>query len=144
MWLPFLYAGVLLVLFVGYQNLVSREERNGRRFFLAQLRDKADIGISRMVSWCEGIIRYVVRYVITLSWYYSLHAFLQVLMKSLAGAYHVLESILIRNRDRARALRKERKAAARSHLAEIATHREETKLTPAEERKRKEKALKGH
>ncbi len=143
MWLPFLYAGVLLVLFVGYQSLVSREERNGKRFFLAKLRDKADIAISRMVSWCEGVIRYVVRYVITLSWYYSLHAFLQVLMKSLAGAYHVLESILIRNRDRARALRKERRTATKNHLTHIADHKAETKLSPAEERRRKDKALKG-
>ncbi len=143
MWLPFLYAGVLLVLFGGYLSLVSREERSGKRFFLSQFRDKADIAISRMVSWCEGIIRYVIRYVITLSWYYSLHAFLQVLMKSLAGAYHVLESILIRNRDRARALRKERRTATKNHLTHIADHKAETKLSPAEERRRKDKALKG-
>lgn len=142
MWLPFLYAGVLLVLFGGYLSLVA-EERSGKRFFLSQFRDKADIAISRMVSWCEGIIRYVIRYVITLSWYYSLHAFLQVLMKSLAGAYHVLESILIRNRDRARALRKERRTATKNHLTHIADHKAETKFSPAEERRRKDKALKG-
>ncbi len=143
MWLPFLYAGLLLVMFGAYLTLVKREERRQQRFVLATLRGRADDAIVRMVSWCEGIIRYVVRYVITLSWYYSLHAFLKVLMKSLAGAYHVLESILIRNRDRARALRKERRSVTKNHLTHIADHKAETKLSPAEERRRKDKALKG-
>ena len=143
MWLPFIYAGILLALFLGYQSLISREERIGKRLFLAGVRDHLDNLIVRVVSWCEGVIRYVVRYVITLSWYYSLHAFLKVMMKSLAGAYHMLESILIRNRERARALRKERRSSTKNHLTHIADHKAETKLTPAEERRRKDKALKG-
>lgn len=143
MWLPFLYAGILLVIFVGYLALIRREEQQGRRVILASIREGVDHFIVRVVSWCERVIRYIVRYVITLSWYYSLHAFLKVMMKSLAGAYHVLESMLIRNRDRARALRKERRSVTKNHLTQIADHKAETKLTPAEERKRKDRALKG-
>ncbi|MFM2339866.1 MAG: hypothetical protein RLZZ360_502 [Candidatus Parcubacteria bacterium] len=143
MWLPFVYTLLLLALFGAYLSLVAQEERRAKRLFLAHFRDQVDRGITRLVSWLEGIVRYVVKYVITLSWYYSLHAFLQVMMKSLAGAYHVLESMLIRNRDRARALRKERRSATKNHLTHIADHKAETKLTPAEERRRKDKALKG-
>lgn len=143
MGIPFVYAVVLVLVFGGYLYLCEREAVAGRRFFLSSLRSRLDSGISKVTHAGERFIRYVVRYIITLSWYYSLHAFLKVTMKSLAGAYHVLESMLIRNRDRARALRKERKQAIVNHLTHIADHKAETKLSPAEERRRKDKALKG-
>ena len=143
MWLPFIYATVLILVFGGYLYLCEREARAGRRFFLVGVRAKLDSFLLTITNAVERFIRYIVRYVITLSWYYSLHAFLRLTLKSLAGAYHVLESILIRNRERARALRKERKQATVNHLTHIAEHKAETKLSPAEERKRKDKALKG-
>jgi hypothetical protein len=87
------------------------------------------------------MVRYVVRYVITLSWYYSLHATLKIVLASIAGVYHMLEAVLINNRERARALRKEKRSA--SHLEQIAEHKAESKLTYAEAKKRKDKALRG-
>ncbi len=143
MWLPFIYAAVLVLVFGGYLYLCEREAVAGRRFFLARVRGRFDTVLLSITGRIERFIRYVVRYLITLSWYYSLHAFLKVSMKSLAGTYHVLESILIRNRDRARALRKERKQAIVNHLTHIADHKAETKLSPAAERKLKEKAMRG-
>jgi hypothetical protein len=143
MWLPFIYAVILVFVFGGYLYLCEREATAGRRFFLVSLRARLDVGLTRVTNTAERFVRYVVRYLITLSWYYSLHAFLQVLMKSLAGAYHVLESMLIRNRDRARALRKERKQAIVNHLTHIADHKAETKLSPSAERKLKDKAMRG-
>jgi hypothetical protein len=143
MWLPFIYAAVLVLVFGGYLYLCEREAVAGHRFFLASLRSRLDSGLTKVTNAVERFIRYVVRYIITLSWYYSLHAFLKVTMKSLAGAYHVLESMLIRNRDRARALRKERKQASVNHLTHIADHKAETKLSPAAERKLKDKAMRG-
>ena len=143
MWLPFIYGAVLILVFGGYLYLCGREAAAGRRFFLPHFRARLDMFLMTVTNKAERFIRYVVRYLITLSWYYSLHAFLKVTMKSLAGAYHVLESILIRNRDRARALRKERKQAIVNHLTHIADHKAETKLSPAAERKLKDKAMRG-
>ncbi len=143
MWLPFLYALVLILTFSGYLYLCTKEERRGERFVLSSLRSSADRQIDAMVRAIERLLRYIVRYVITLSWYYSLHAFLKVIMKSLAGAYHVVEAILIRNRERARALRRERRQSQKSHLTTIAEHKVETKLSPSAERKLKDKALRG-
>jgi len=142
MWTPFVYAFVLILAFGGYLYLCEREARAGKRFFLALPRRAFDAVIDRCTSAVERAVRYVVRYIITLSWYYSLHAFLKLMLKSIAGLYHAIEAVLIRNRDRARALRKERRAET-SHLAEIAEHKASVKLSPAEERKRKEKALRG-
>lgn len=143
MWLPFVYAVVLVLVFGGYLYLCEREATAGRRFVLAGLRTRLDILLTAIAGAIERFVRYIIRYVITLSWYYSLHAFLHLMLKSLAGMYHVLESILIRNRDRARALRKERKRATVNHLTHIADHKAETKLSPAAERKLKDKALRG-
>ncbi len=142
MWLPFLYAGVLVLVFSGYLYLCARERRLGRRLLLVEVRGVADRLVVTFVGAIERVLRYVVKYVITLSWYYSLHAFLKVILRSLAGMYHVLESVLIRNRDRARALRKERRQETTSnHLTTIAEHKAETKLTPSAERRLKDKAL---
>ncbi len=143
MWLPFIYATVLILAFVGYLYVCEREAAKGERLFLSRGRNRLDAGLQALSAKIESSIRYVIRYVITLSWYYSLHAFLKVVMKSLAGAYNVLESILIRNRDRARALRKEKKTVTVNHLTEIANHQAETKLSPSAEKRLKDNALKG-
>lgn len=142
MWTPFVYTVVLILAFGGYLYLSEREMRQGKRYFLAMPRRALDAFIDQSTASIERTVRYLVRYIITLSWYYSLHAFLKLMLKSIAGLYHAIETVLIRNRDRARALRKERRAET-SHLAEIAEHKAHVKLSPAEEKKRKEKALKG-
>ena len=142
MWTPFIYAGVLILAFGGYLYLCEREARAGKRLFLALPRRALDSVIERVMLSLERAVRYVIRYIITLSWYYSMHTFLKLTLRSLAGLYHALEAVLIRNRDRARALRRERRALT-SHLTEIAEHKAKVKLTPAEERKIKDKALRG-
>ena len=86
---------------------------------------------------------YIGRYIITLSWYYSLHAFLKLILHFLAGVYTVIEAILHRNRDRARVIRTERKRALNSHLTVLAEHKIETKLTDSQKKKRKDAALRG-
>ncbi len=143
MWAPFILPLILLVVFGLYLYLCEVEARRGKRLVLPQLRARLDHIVSRVFLSIERGVRYVLRYVITLSWYYSLHAFLQLALRSIAGVYHMLEAVLIRNRDRARALRKERRAASTSHLTQIADHQAKTKLSPKEEQKRKDKALKG-
>lgn len=142
MWTPFVYTLVLILAFSGYLYLCEKELKNGRRLWLDKQRQNLDIGLERAINKLEKAFRYVVRYVITLSWYYSLHAFLKLVLRSLAGVYHIIEAILIRNRDRARVLRKEKKIGV-SHLQEIAEHKEAVRLSSTEEKRRKDKALKG-
>ena len=88
-------------------------------------------------------MNYIGRYIITLSWYYSLHTFLKLVLQFITGVYNVVEAILHSNRDKARKIRTERKVALRSHLTLLAEHKLETKLTPAQKHKRNAKALSG-
>ncbi len=144
MWTPLIYTGILLVVFIVYVQFCLYEERRGHRVVLGSFRGWLDRVIDKITSTIEKAVRYVIRYIITLSWYYSLHAFLMLLLKSLAGVYHMVEAVLIRNRDRARELRRERKKhTSNNHLEQIAEHKAEVKLTEAEKKKRKDKALKG-
>jgi hypothetical protein len=113
MWTPFIYAAILVLVFGGYLYLCEREERVGKRLLLAGVRHRLDTFLTHITEVVNRGVRYVVKYVITLSWYYSLHTFLKLAMRSLAGVYHLLESILIRNRERARALRRERRLRRR-------------------------------
>lgn len=143
MWTPFIYTGLLVLAFIGYLYLCNKEEKTGRRLLLSQSRLSLDKGLELFVGTLERWLRYVIRYMITLSWYYSLHAFLKVILHSLAGTYYFIENILLRNRDRVRELRRERRAVTNNHLTEIAQHKVDTKLSPREEKRRKDQALKG-
>lgn len=143
MWTPLFYTVGFAVGFFLYLQFVRYEERRGSRLFLSHFRHWLDRMIVRFGDRVDRLVRYVTRYIITLSWYYSLHAFLKLVLQFIAGIYHVIEAVLIKNRDRARALRRERRQS-QSHLTAIAEHKAEVKLTPAEAKKRKDKALKGH
>ncbi|MFM2424315.1 MAG: hypothetical protein RLZZ70_706 [Candidatus Parcubacteria bacterium] len=141
MWIPFVYLTGFIVAFIAFLLLCEYEDRRGERVALARVRASLDFYITVLTNRLERMVRYVVRYVITLSWYYSLHATLKIVLASIAGVYHMLEAVLINNRERARALRKEKRSA--SHLEQIAEHKAESKLTYAEAKKRKDKALRG-
>ncbi len=138
---PVIYTGLLLVAFVGYSLLCRFESKHQKRVFLTRFRAAFDQLIITVSNRMERSVRYVVRYIIRLSWYYSLHATLMVVLRSIAGVYHVIEALLLKNRERARMLRKEKRTG--SHLEQIAEHKAESKLTAAEIKKRKDKALRG-
>jgi len=137
-----MYTSILVLVFVGYLQLCLFESRRGRRLVLSIARGWMDLVVASMVSRIERTLRYVTRYIITLSWYYSLHAFLRLLLQSIAGIYQVIEAIFLRNRDRTRKLRRERRSGL-SHLEQIAEHKADTKLSLKEAVKRKDKALRG-
>ncbi len=143
MWTPFIYVGILVFIFSGYLYVCVKEEKRGSRLWLAGFRDVLDRWLDKLFAYLEHLVRYVIKYVITLSWYYSLHAFLMIVLRSVAKVYYMIESVVINNRDRARQLRKEKRTTI-NHLTQIAEHKEEKKLTPLEMRKRKDQALKGH
>jgi hypothetical protein len=142
MWVPFFYGAILTVILTVYLLVTHNEARQGRRFFAAKMRAWLDRFLNNVVTAIERTLRYVVRYLITLSWYYSLHACLKICLRFLAGLYYAIEGVLLKNRERVRALRKE-KRNTNGHFAAIAAHKSQTKLTPKQEQKRKAEALEG-
>jgi len=136
-----LFTGSCLVAFIAYAILSGQEAHRGSRFFAAGIRDALDHAIESLVALCARKLTYVGKYIITLSWYYSLHAFLKLILQFLASIYHIVEKLLHHNRSKARRIRIERKQS--SHLTEIADHKEKTALSDSEKKKRKDKALLG-
>ena len=136
-----LFTGVSLVAFVVFASVSGREVTRGSRFFAVGFRNWLDRTIESLVSAFGRAMTYVGKYIITLSWYYSLHAFLKFVLQFLASVYHIVERLLHHNRSKARRIRIERKQS--SHLTEIADHKAQTALTSNEKQKRKDKALLG-
>lgn len=131
---------LLVILFL----VTSLEERAGKRFILTGLRRALDSWVTYCSQAATKLFVYLTRYVITLSWYYSLHAFLRLLLKFLASVYYMVEKLLHSNRDRARKIRHERKQkGSSSHLELLTDHKDDTKLTEAQKKRLKEKSLAG-
>ncbi len=132
-----------LVAFVAYARLCTLEMRRGHRYFLAPLRRALDSVFTAVAVGMKRQVVYIGRYVITLSWYYSLHTFLKLILRFLAGIYTMVETLLHHNRKRARVIRSERKLASESHLTALVDHKSETQLTEGQKQKRKDAALRG-
>jgi hypothetical protein len=139
--LAFIIAGISFVLLICLSWLFSRERRAGRRFVLSQVRSLLDSGIVSIAQGLKRFFVYITKYIITLSWYYSLHAFLRLTLKSLASMYYVVERLTHQNRDRAREIRRERKRGSRSHLEVLTEHKDDTKLTEQQMKKLKDNAI---
>ena len=146
-----LMLGVLLTGWLTLSFLVGREVARGERLVLAQLRGRIDRGVERIQAGIQSVIHYLDRQVIKLSWYYSLHSFLQAALRVVVSLYDYLEGRFHHNRMRARAIRAERRAVKRGkemvpvtvdpHLASIAEHKAETALTAKQKQKLKTKKL---
>jgi hypothetical protein len=134
-------AGASFILLITFGWLFSREKKAGRRFVLASLRQVLDNFITACVGSVHKFFVYIIKYVITLSWYYSLHAFLHVVLKFIASIYYLVENITHRNRDKARKIRQERKQSTRSHLDVLVDHKDDTKLTEQQKKKMRDKAI---
>jgi hypothetical protein len=139
--LPLIVAGTSFVLLVIFSRLCTLEKKAGRRFILPTVRFALDNLIVSITTSVHRFFVYVTKYVITLSWYYSLHAFLGVTLKFLASIYYMVENITHRNRDKARKIRQERKQSSRTHLEVLVDHKDETKLTEQQKKKLKDKAI---
>lgn len=136
-------AGASFVLLVSLGRLFALEQQNGRRFLLAGVRGHLDDGLLRVTQAIHRFLVYITKYVITLSWYYSMHATLKLVLQFLAGLYYMIEKLLHHNRDNARRIRQDRKRAERSHLQVLTDHKVDTKLTELQKKKRNDKAMKG-
>jgi len=134
----------LTILFLlGYLFVI--EEKIEHRLFLTQKRLLLDMEIMKFMAFVRHKTIFFGRYIIALSWYYSLHTLLKLVLRFLAGLYFGVEKILQRNRLRAKALRREKHQSVQvdSHLIQIAEHQLETALTEKEKTKIKNRALAG-
>jgi hypothetical protein len=131
------------VVFVGHALIVTLEERKARRFIGGPLRDRLDVHLSHVGHQFENHWKHVSRYLLQLGWYYSVHRILHTILGSLIFIYTFFEKIFERNRTRTKELRKEfkRQLHRKSHLGEIAKHKEETTLSAAEKTARRSKSL---
>ena len=136
----FWYLGVVTTLFVLLLILTTVEARRGHRVVLSGFRSRCDRVFDYIGDRVSRSLNHVVRHIIQLSWYYSVHAFLKVLLKMLAALYHWIEATLYRNRTKARRIRKER-SLTRSYFDEVAEHKQATKLSPEEQQKLKDRQL---
>ena len=133
-------AGHLFVLcitiFCLYALLVSLEKRRGKRILLSSLRGFFDLVLVKISTFIRYWLNYIGRHIIKLSWYYSIHRFLQLVMTILVKAYDQLEVLFMRNRDTARLIKVERKKLKQgNHLEQVADHKEAVSLSEAEKKK---------
>jgi len=132
-------------LFVLFVWLFTFETKVGHRVFLSRGRSDFDVWLTNLVTAIHNKIVFLGKYIITLSWYYSLHTLLMLVLRFLAKLYFSVEKLLHRNRLRAKAIRSERRKSVNkdSHLTQIAEHQAETGLTATQKTRRKKRALEG-
>ena len=133
-------AGHLFVLcitvFLLYAFLVSFENRRGKRVILSGLRGFFDLVLVKISTFIKYWLNYIGRHIIKLSWYYSIHRFLQLVMTVLVKTYDRLEVLFMHNRDRARVIKVERKKMKNgNHLNQVADHKEAVSLSESEKKK---------
>jgi len=145
MFLALLVTITSLILFFLLSCLFLFEEKIEHRLFLAQKRLLLDTEIMKFMAFVHHRTIFFGRHVITLSWYYSLHTLLKLVLRFLAGLYFGVEKILQHNRLRTKALRREKQQSVQvdNHLILIAEHQSETALTEREKTRIKNRALAG-
>lgn len=132
--------------FILYFVLVSVEYARGKRIILASGRGWVDKIFITVASRVRGTYDHFSKYVVQLGWYYSVHSFLRTVLRMLVATYEYFESHFELNRKRAKQLRaekQERLESQRTHLTEMAEHKVETALTPAQQKKVRKKHLDG-
>lgn len=122
--------------------VVYRERRRGRRFFAAGLRSWLDVRAETAGKWVIRSWEHFIKYIVQLNWYYSIHSVLKTTLKMIVAFYSYFENIFERNRMRTKQLRAEKRQLSElNHLRQMAEHKEDTALTPAQKKKLKQKKL---
>jgi hypothetical protein len=134
---------VSLLLFILCASLFAYETKRGKRVVLAGFRNYVDTLLVRITAWLSRRLTYLGRHIIKLSWYYSIHKVLRFILASLVRAYDFLEAAFMRNRDRARTLKIEKKTlfAPKGHFGQVADHKASTALTETQKKKLLQKKL---
>src|SRR3989344_1731276 len=132
-----------LLLFILCASLFVYESKRGKRVILGGVRDATDSILVRITAWLSRKLTYLGRHIIKLSWYYSIHNVLRFVLASLVRTYDLLEAAFMRNRDRARTLKIEKKTlfAPKGHFGQVADHKASTALTDTQKNKLLQKKL---
>ncbi|MCA9360008.1 hypothetical protein H6781_00325 [Candidatus Nomurabacteria bacterium] len=131
-----IFVGTLLVV------IVRKERRRGRRFFASSVRDWLDAKVQGgsdilLKSW-----EHFSKYIVQLSWYYSIHSVLRTLLRMIVAVYTYFENAFELNRNRTKQLRAEKRQLNElNHLHQMTAHKQETALSPAEQKKLRQKKL---
>jgi hypothetical protein len=135
---------VSLTTFVFLATVVHKERRRGRRFFAVRVRGWLDSKVEYVGQLlCNGWDHFS-KYIIQLNWYYSIHSVLKTILKTLVAFYTYIENIFEHNRRRTKQLRSEKRQLNEyNHLQQMTAHRQETALTESQQKKLKDKKLKG-
>lgn len=124
--------------------VTSKERRTGRRFFAVGLRSWLDGVVEIIGARIMQSVTHFMRYMVQLNWYYSIHSVLRTVLRGLVAVYTFFEHLFERNRKRTKELRAEKRQLSElNHLRQMADHRENTALTPAEQRRLRKKTLEG-
>jgi hypothetical protein len=124
-----------IAIFLSYAIFVSIEKGRGKRLLFSGLRNLLDIAIVKTVSFFSYWFNYMARHIIKLSWYYSIHRFLQLIMTLLVKTYDRLEVVFMQNRAKARIIKIEKKKLKKdNHLHQVANHKEAVSLTEEEKK----------
>jgi len=122
--------------------VVQVERKKQKRLFATSVRGWFDKKISGFEMWVIRTWNHFVRYVVQLNWYYSIHSVLKTLLLTIQMCYASFEKIFERNRNRTKKLRMEkRQLNTVNHLSQMADHKEDTALTPAQKKKLRHKKL---
>lgn len=136
--------GSSLVIFLVLLVVTQRERSGGTRVVAAQVRQRLDIVVDRVSLRIKRGLEHFVKYIVQLRWYYSIHALLRGILRFIVAAYDYFERIFERNRDRAKQLRQEKQQLnVEHHLQQVAIHKADTALTPAQKRKLRDRKLEG-
>ncbi len=132
-------AGHLFLLSVGifivYAILISLEKRRGKRVVLAGFRNWLDSILTKLTAFFGRWFSYIGRYIIKLSWYYGVHRFLRFILTMLVKSYDNLEGLFLRNRDRAKVIKTEkRKIKSSNHFDLVADHKATSALSEPEKK----------
>lgn len=129
---------ILLILVV----VVSKERRLGRRFFAVTLRSWLDRIVITTEVWLVKTWNHFVKYILQLNLYYSIHSLLKTWLRMIVAVYTYFENVFENNRTKTKQLRSEkRQLSEMNHLQQIANHKKDTELTPAQKKKLKKKQL---
>jgi len=134
--------GVSVFLFIAMIIMVQKERRHGRRLFAHRVRSWLDDRVNACEASLARSWEHFVKYILQLNWYYSIHSVLRTILRLIVAFYTYFENIFERNRKRTKELRAEkRQLHALNHLRQMAEHKANTALTPAEQRRLRKKKL---
>lgn len=132
-----------LVSFLVCAFAVRFEEKRGKRALLSQLRNVLDSLVENITAYISAKLLYLGRHIIKLSWYYSIHKVLRLILTALVKLYDFIEAFFMRNKDKARTLKVEKRTILQNqgHLGQVAEHKASTALTDTQKKKLLQKKL---